>query len=96
MAAYVVAQIDVHDTDGMQLYKDKVPATIERYGGRYLVRGGDTKLLEGDAPASRIVIIEFPSREAAETWYVSPDYQAVLPLRLQAASGSAMIVDGVS
>lgn len=95
MAAYVLAQIDVHDPDGFQRYREKVPATIEQYGGRYKARGGDIRPLESTPPSSRVVIIEFADRKAAEAWYFSPEYQEILPLRLNAATGSAMIVDGV-
>ena len=95
MAAYVLAQLDVHDPEGFQRYREKVPATIDRYGGRYLVRGGDITPLEGKPAAPRLVIIEFPDRETAERWYHSADYQAILPLRLRAANGTAIIVDGV-
>ncbi len=95
MVAYVLAQIDVHDPDGFQRYREKVPATTEQYGGRYIVRGGEITPLEGELSAPRLVIIEFPDREAAKTWYASPEYQEILPLRLNAASGTAVIVDGL-
>ena len=95
MAAYVVAQIDVHDAEGFQRYREKVPATIEKYGGSYRIRGGDIKPLEGEPPASRVVVIEFADRKAAEAWYYSSEYQAILPMRLNAATGSASIIDGV-
>jgi len=94
MAAYVLAQIDVHDPEGFQRYREKVPATIEQYGGRYIVRGGEMTGLEGTPPAPRVVIIEFADREAAKTWYFSPEYQEILPMRLNAAKGTATIVDG--
>jgi uncharacterized protein (DUF1330 family) len=95
MAAYLLAQLTVHDPEGFQLYRDKVPALIAQHGGRYLVRGGEITPLEEDPPASRLVIIEFPDREAAKAFYHAPDYQEILPLRLNAASGPALIVDGI-
>ncbi len=95
MAAYVLAQIDVHDPEGFQRYREKVPATIEQYGGRYIVRGGDLQSLEGEPPAPRVVIIEFADRKAAEAWYHSPEYQEILPMRLNTATGIASIVDGI-
>ncbi len=95
MAAYILAQLNVHDPEGFQRYRDKVAPLVERFGGRYLVRGGDITPLEEDLPASRLVIIEFADREAAKTWYFSPEYQEILPLRLNAASGPAAIVDGL-
>jgi uncharacterized protein (DUF1330 family) len=95
MAAYVLAQIDVHDPDQFERYREKVPATIERYGGRYVVRGGEVTELEGTLPAPRLVIIEFANRDAAKAWYLSPEYQEILPMRLNAAKGTAVIVDGI-
>lgn len=95
MAAYVFAQLNIHDPEGFQRYREKVPAVIEQYGGRYLVRGGETFPLEGELSAPRLVIIEFADRETAKAWYSSPEYQEILPLRLNAAQGTAVIVDGI-
>ncbi|MGI9420740.1 MAG: DUF1330 domain-containing protein [Geminicoccaceae bacterium] len=95
MAAYVVAQIDVHDPEGFQRYREKVAPLVAAYGGRYLVRGGEVTTLEGKLPAPRLVIIEFEDRAAAERWYHSDDYQEILSLRLDSADGSAAIVEGV-
>lgn len=95
MAAYVLAQLDVHDPEGFQRYRDKVAPLVEQFGGRYIVRGGDITSLEGTPAASRLVIIEFADRAAAERWYHSPAYQEILPLRLNAAKGTAIIVEGI-
>jgi uncharacterized protein (DUF1330 family) len=95
MAAYVMAQLDIHDPEGFRRYREKVPATIEHYGGTYLVRGGEVTALEGTLPAPRVVIIEFADRASAEAWYKSPEYQAILPLRLNAARGPAAIIEGI-
>ncbi len=95
MAAYVLAQIEVHDPDGFERYREKVPATIEQHGGRYIVRGGEMTELEGTPPSPRVVIIEFADRDAAKAWYFSPEYQEILPMRLNASKGTATIVDGI-
>lgn len=95
MAAYILANLDVHDAETFERYREKVPAVIAAFGGRYLVRGGDIMPLEGALPAPRLVIIEFDDREAAERWYRSDAYQEILPLRLNSANGTAVIVDGV-
>ncbi len=95
MAAYILAQLDVHDAEGFQLYREKVAPLVERFGGRYLVRGGEITELEGKLSAPRLVIIEFADRAAAERWYRSSEYQEILPLRLNCANGTAVIVDGV-
>lgn len=95
MAAYVLAQLDVHDPEGFQRYREKVASTIDQFGGRYLVRGGDVTTLEGELSAPRLVIIQFDDRAAAERWYHSDAYQEIVGLRQKSADGSAVIVDGV-
>jgi uncharacterized protein (DUF1330 family) len=95
MAAYLLAQITVTDPDRYQDYRKEVPAVIERYGGRFLVRGGATTPLEGDLPHARLVILEFPDRAAAQRFYDSPEYQAILPIRLEASTGIVALVEGV-
>ena len=68
---------------------------LEQHGGRFLVRGGNMKVVEGEWPYPRLVILEFPSREAVDTWYHSPEYQAILPLRLQGCKSNLIVVDGI-
>ncbi len=65
MAAYIVADVDNRDPEGFEDYRAKVPAVVERYGGRYLVRGGELHPVEGDLGVKRLVILESPSMEAA-------------------------------
>jgi len=95
MLAYVVAAIDIVEPTGYDAYRSKVLATVQAHGGRFLVRGGAITVKEGTWPRARMVVLEFPSRAAAEGWYASPEYQAILPLRLQAGRGEVVIVDGV-
>ena len=95
MAAYIIAQINVTDPETFERYRDKVPAIIERHGGRYLIRGGATLDLEGTLPRPRVVVIEFADKAAAERFYHSPDYQEIVPLRTSAAEGSVTLVEGV-
>ena len=68
---------------------------VAQFGGRYIVRGGAITPLEGSPVAPRVVVIEFADRKAAETWYFSSTYQEILPLRLNSAKGTAVIVDGI-
>jgi uncharacterized protein (DUF1330 family) len=75
-------------------YRKAVPATLEAFGGKFIVRGGHLQLLEGEWPHPRLVIIEFPSREAAEGWYRSPGYQSIIGLRLSSSVGNLVIVEG--
>jgi uncharacterized protein (DUF1330 family) len=94
MSAYVVVQESVTDQATFDAYRKEVVPTIAAHGGRFVVRGGALTVLEGQWPLQRLVIIEFPSRQAAEAWYRSPAYQKILPLRLKSSTGNLVIVDG--
>ena len=94
MPAYVIAQLTVTDPDGFEAYRQAVPPVIEAHGGRYLVRGGEVSKLEGDPGRPRIIVLEFPDKAAAENFYNSPEYQKILPMRLNTATGSVIIVEG--
>ena len=96
MKAYVLVQETVTDEQTFAAYRSKVVPTLAPYDGRFVVRGGTLSVLEGDWPLPRLVILEFPSREAATAWYGSAEYQAILPLRLASCRGSLVIVDGVA
>lgn len=95
MPAYLIVQLTIHDSETYDRYRAQTPAVIERFGGRFVVRGGDPEALEGEARPGRVVVVEFPSRERAQQFYESPEYQAILPLRLAASTGTAVLVDGV-
>ena len=95
MAAYVTAEVDVHDTALFEEYRKLVPPTITKYGGKYLVRGGACESKEGDWNPRRVVVLEFPTLEQARTWYHSADYAPALALRLKAAKNRMVIVEGV-
>lgn len=92
MAAYVIAQIGVKDSKLFAEYREKVVATIERYGGRYRARSGDVVSLEGTPPGSRVAIIEFDDMDSALRWYGSEEYEPLIALRRSAVEGSVFIV----
>ena len=95
MPAYVIADLDVTDPAGFEEYRKVVPGTIEKYGGRYLVRGGAMETLEGDWPWKRVVVLEFPSLEQAKRWYNSEDYRDPKALRFKTAKTKVILVEGV-
>ncbi|MBH88391.1 MAG: D-fructose-6-phosphate amidotransferase [Pelagibacterales bacterium] len=95
MKAYMIAHIEVTNPELMAKYREKVPAIVEKYGGKYLVRGGDSVLLEGDFFKHRVVLLEFPDREAAEKFYNSEQYAPIKQMRLAAGNNSSVIVDGL-
>ena len=95
MAAYILAQIDVTDVETFKRYSEKVHATVQKYGGRYLVRGGAVEKLEGKSLDRRMVVIEFESSEAAKRWYTSAEYVPLIKLRQSASDGDIVLVEGV-
>ena len=95
MAAYVIAEVDVHDSALFEDYRKLVPATIAKYGGKYVVRGGATDSKEGGWTPKRVVVLEFPTMARAREWYHSADYAPALAMRLKAAKSRMIIVEGV-
>ena len=95
MTAYVIADLDVHDEAGYDAYRRQVGATIARYGGRFIVRGGAVTPYEGGWRPSRVVVVEFPDMKALDAWYHSPEYKPLLTMRLGAASGGVIGVEGL-
>ena len=94
MAAYVIAEVNVTDPSLYEDYKKLVPATVEKYGGRFAVRGGAVDSREGGWKPSRLVVLEFPSMAQARKWYDSPEYAPALALRLKAANAKLILVEG--
>jgi uncharacterized protein (DUF1330 family) len=92
MPAYVLVGVDVTDPIAYSGYSHEVPATLEPYGGRFVVRGGDFDVLEGEWPAQRIVVLVFPSVVQAKAWHESVAYQAILPIRQRNAQTHFMVV----
>ncbi len=96
MVAYFIAdQQEVTDPEMMKTYSAGVAATIEQYGGKFSVRGGDPEILEGDWPVRRVIILEFEDRAAIKAWYDSPEYEELKAMRLASSRSNAIIVDGV-
>ncbi len=95
MAAYLIAQVEVTDADTFAQYGQQVPAVIEQYGGRYLVRGGAMEVAEGEWEVPRMVVVEFPSMEALQRFYHSPEYAPLIQLRQQSARSVLALVEGV-
>ncbi len=94
MPAYLVGVVNVTDPNTIVEYQQRVPAVVKQYGGRYLVRGGESDVLEGEPPGSRFVTIEFPDRAAVRRFYDSPEYQEIVGIRTSASTGFLVAVDG--
>src|SRR5262245_26548992 len=95
MAAYILADIEVLDPDKYEEYRLKVPAVIEKHGGRYLARGGATEVLEGSWEPRRTVIVEFPSMAALERFWSSPEYKPLREIRQASTRSNLIAVEGV-
>ena len=94
MGAYVIGMSEIHDTEGMNLYRQGVPATIAQYGGRLAVRGSVDEVLEGHLKPNSVVVFEFDSLEDARRWYESPEYRALRDIRLRTSKSSLVAVEG--
>ena len=95
MFAYIIVDIDIHDTAGLEEYRKQVPATIATYGGRFIVRGGKFEILEGPWHPKRLVVLEFPSVEQAKRWYDSEEYRPLKAMRFKASKSNLVLVEGV-
>lgn len=91
---YFLAEVDVTKPNEYEAYRTRVLPAVEKYGGRFLVRGGSPTGIEGTDFARRVIIIEFDSPEQAKAWYDSPEYQAIVPIRQASATTRATILVG--
>ena len=95
MPSYVIADVEVTDPTKFQEYSYQVPSTVEMYGGKYLVRGGDTERAEGSWEPKRMVVIKFEDMEQLKRWYHSQEYSDPMQLRHHSANSSVLFVEGV-
>jgi uncharacterized protein (DUF1330 family) len=94
--AYVIAEVEVTDPTTLQKYGEKAPQIVASFNGHYVVRGGKTVALEGEAPKGYVVVIGFDSLEKARDWYDSPDYAAIRPFRQSSTKSRIFIAEGVA
>ena len=94
MPAYVLVDIDVKDRDAFSRYVHEVAPMLARWGARYLVRGGEVEVLEGEWNHHTVVILEFPSRQVAAAFYESDEYAPLLKLRLDSTNSMLAILEG--
>ena len=92
--AYWIAHVDVHNPDAYKKYVEGNAVAFEKYGAKFHVRGGAFEQMEGEDIGARHVVIEFKDIETARACYNSPEYQAVLPIRLENSNGRLILVEG--
>ncbi len=93
MPAYIVSMQNIHDPETYRKYTARTPPTLARYGGRFLARGGDVDVLEGKFD-DRLVILEFPSMQAARDWMADAEYVELMKFRHAASSATVLLIDG--
>jgi len=94
MPAYVIVDIQIHDSAGYDEYRKVVGASLARYGGKFLVRGGEIDVLEGNWTPQRIVILEFDNAARARAWYDSEEYRLPKQMRMRASTANLIVVEG--
>ena len=95
MSAYVIVEIDVVDPVGYEDYKKHASASVEKHGGKYIVRGGKTEVLEGDWQPKRIVVLQFDSMQRAKDWLHCEEYREPRKMRHRTARTNMILVEGV-
>lgn len=95
MAAYFVVEVQVTNPQLYEEYRKKVNATLEKYGGKFLVRGGAYETIEGGWDPQRLVILEFVDNAQFQRWYHSPEYTEARNIRFQASNSKAVLIQGV-
>lgn len=96
MAAYVIADIAVTDPAGYEEYRKLAGASLAAFGGKFVVRGGSTAVLEGNWQPERLVVLEFPSVEDAKAWWRSDSYRVARDVRSRAAITHMIVAEGVA
>lgn len=95
MPAYIIVDLEITDPVNYEEYKKLAGATVERYGGKYVVRGGMCETLEGDWKPTRIVVLAFENAGRAKAWLNSPEYAEPRKMRHRTAKTQMIVVDGV-
>ncbi|MFN3232912.1 MAG: DUF1330 domain-containing protein [Alphaproteobacteria bacterium] len=95
MPAYMIGRLTIKNTDWLAEYQPKTQALVAKHGGKYIVAGADFERLEGSGePPNGLVVLEFPTRAAAEAWYNDPEYREMIALRQTGADGEIFIAEG--
>ncbi len=95
MAAYIIVDVKINNSDAYEQYKKLTPDSISAYQGSFIVRGGPTEILEGDWVPGRIVVLEFPNAELARQWWNFEEYAAPKVIRQGASVTRMILAEGV-
>lgn len=94
MPAYVISTMAIHDPDTYRKYTALTPPTVKRHGGRFLTRGDEVFTVEGEPFSERMVILEFPSKDAVDAWMQDPDYVAAAEFRRASSFARILVQEG--
>lgn len=94
MAAYIIVEVDVHNPQEYEEYKALTPASLQPFNGKFIVRGGAAETLEGDWQPKRMVVLEFPTKQAAKAWWSSDEYAPAKALRQRTATTQMILMEG--
>lgn len=94
MKGYMIVQLEITDSETFNDYRARVGETVEKYGGRFLVRA-QPEIVEGEWTFPGVVLLEFPSLEKLKEWYNSPEYTEIKPIRQRSANVNMVFAEGV-
>lgn len=94
MPGYIITEVEIHDPREYENYRKMVPPSLEKYRGKFIVRGGKLESLEGGWNPQRIVVIEFPSLELAKAWWASEEYAPAKAIRNRTATSKMIAIEG--
>ena len=95
MAAYLFAEVNVHNAQGYEEYRKLVGPSLDKYKGKFLVRGGKVDVVEGTWSPKRVVVCEFADMAAAHAWYDSPEYARAKEIALKNATRNVIFIEGI-
>ena len=95
MTAYLLVDLDIHDPEGFQEYRSKVPEFITRHGGKYLVAGGEFEIIEGNWQPHRLALFKFPDRQSIRNFFFDPDFAEIAAIRRRSSKTIAVAIDGL-
>ena len=94
MPVYLISDVTILDQELYAEYAGQIPALVERYGGRYLVRGGEVVPVAGGWRPERIILVQFETMDLVSDFFACPEYRALVPLRQNSSSSRTIIIEG--
>ena len=93
MPAYIIVEVDIQDPLAYEEYKKLTPATVDKFGGKFILRGNPVEALEGEWDHDRLVMLEFPNKNSAKDWYYSKEYQEAKKIRSKGSKAKFLLIE---